>query len=237
VLEGNAEQIPLPDGSVDIVTSNGVFNLVPDKRAAFAEIHRVLRPGGRVQIADIAVGRPLSGECASDPKLWAECIVGATVIDDYLAMIEHAGFVQVEALGQLDYFSASANAATRSIAKSFRACSFVLRARRPPSAPLPAPLPWPPAGDVVQDESDRKERPVDPAADAVLDACGQTCGTIEPMMKLRMRALESGQVLEVRVDEPAARLGVPAWSRLTGHALLATVEDDDRRTRFFLRKR
>jgi ubiquinone/menaquinone biosynthesis C-methylase UbiE len=76
---------------VDVVTRNGVFNLVPDKRAAFAEIHRVLRPGGRVQIADIAVGRPLSGECVSDPKLWAECTVGATLMDEYLAMIEHAG--------------------------------------------------------------------------------------------------------------------------------------------------
>jgi TusA-related sulfurtransferase len=71
----------------------------------------------------------------------------------------------------------------------------------------------------------------------MLDASGHTCGTVEPMMKLQMRALESGQVLEVRVDDPAARLGVPAWSRLTGHALLATVEDDEQRTRFFLRKR
>jgi arsenite methyltransferase len=131
VLEGNAENIPLADGSVDVVTSNGVFNLVPDKRAAFAEIHRVLRPGGRVQIADIAVGRPLSGECVSDPKLWAECIVGATLMDEYLTMIEHAGFVHVEALGHFDYFSASASAATRSIAESFRACSFVLRAAKP----------------------------------------------------------------------------------------------------------
>jgi len=237
VLEGNAEKIPLPDGSVDVVTSNGVINLVPDKRAAFAEIHRVLRPGGRVQIADIAVGRPLSGECVSDPKLWAECIVGATLMDDYLAMIEQAGFVRVEALGHLDYFSASASAATRSIAESFHACSFVLRAAKPPSPPLPEPLPWPPFGAVAQDCGRTPEHRVEPSADAVLDACGQTCGTIEPMMKLRMRALESGQVLEVRVDDSAARLGVPAWSRLTGHALLATVEDDERRTRFFLRKR
>ena len=57
------------------------------------------------------------------------------------------------------------------------------------------------------------------------------------VMDVRMRALESGQVLEVRVNDPAARLGVPAWSRLTGHTHLATIEDDDRRTRFFLRKR
>ncbi|MGH9141663.1 MAG: sulfurtransferase TusA family protein [Vicinamibacterales bacterium] len=71
----------------------------------------------------------------------------------------------------------------------------------------------------------------------VLDAFDQTCGMVEPMMKRRMNALASGQVLEVRVDDPAARLGVPAWSRLTGHTLLATIEEDERRTRFFIRKR
>src|SRR6185295_769731 len=75
ILDGNAESIPLPDASVDVVTSNGVLNLVPDKFTAFTEIHRVLRPGGRVQIADVALGRPLTGECAANPTLWAECIV------------------------------------------------------------------------------------------------------------------------------------------------------------------
>jgi TusA-related sulfurtransferase len=76
-----------------------------------------------------------------------------------------------------------------------------------------------------------------PAPDAVLDGSGQGCGTLEPAMRMQMRALESGQVLEVRADDESARLGIPAWARLAGHALLATVELDDRRTRFFLRKR
>jgi TusA-related sulfurtransferase len=52
-----------------------------------------------------------------------------------------------------------------------------------------------------------------------------------------MRALASGQMLEVRADDAMARLGVPAWSRLAGHTLVTTIEEDDRRTRFFLRKR
>jgi tRNA 2-thiouridine synthesizing protein A len=71
----------------------------------------------------------------------------------------------------------------------------------------------------------------------VLDGYGQTCGTLEPAMKRHMRALDSGQLLEVRADDPAARLGVPAWSRLAGHALVAALEDGQQRTRFFLRKR
>ena len=76
-----------------------------------------------------------------------------------------------------------------------------------------------------------------PVADATLDGHGQSCGSLEPQMKLRMRALESGQILEVRVDDPTARLGVPAWSRLTGHTLLTAIEEETGRTRFFLRKR
>src|SRR5439155_17656310 len=123
IVEGNATKIPLPDADVDVVTSNGVLNLVPDKRAAFAEIHRVLRPGGRVQVADIALGLPLTGECVSNPRLWAECIVGATLEDEYLALLEAAGFNGIEMLGRLDYFSASTSAETRSIAKSFNASS------------------------------------------------------------------------------------------------------------------
>jgi arsenite methyltransferase len=240
LLAGNAEKIPLPDRSVDVVTSNGVINLVPDKRAALAEIHRVLRPGGRVQIADIALGRPMADECRADPTLWAECVVGATLEDEYVEMLGRAGFTQIEVLGHLDYFSASASAATRAIADLFRARSMVIRAARAPSPSLPASLPWPPAGRVADADPNpcrRGEAAREPAPDAVLDGCGQTCGTLEPAMKRHMRALDSGQLLEVRADDPAARLGVPAWSRLTGHALVAAIEDGQQRTRFFLRKR
>jgi SAM-dependent methyltransferase len=143
LLEGNAEEIPLPDASVDVVTSNGVINLVPDKLRAFAEIFRVLRPGGRLQIADIALRQPISDACRSDPKLWAECVVGATLEDEYVSLLERAGFERVELLGRLDYFSASVSPATRDIARSFGAISLVLRAVEPLSPPLPPALPWP----------------------------------------------------------------------------------------------
>ena len=241
LLEGNAEKIPLPDAAVDVVTSNGVLNLVPDKRAAFGEIHRVLKRGGRVQIADIALGQPLSGECLSNPRLWAECIVGATLEDEYLTMLQAAGFTQIELLGRLDYFCASVSAATRSIAQSFHARSVVIRAAKPPAPPLPPALQWPCADATTRTQnaaaSVLTEPDSIPIPDASLDGCGQSCGTLEPQMKVHMHALESGQILEVRADDPTARLGVAAWSRLTGHTLVAAIEEDGLRTRFFLRKR
>lgn len=143
LLEGNAERIPLPDASVDVVTSNGVLNLVPDKRAAFAEITRVLRPGGRIQVADIALATPVSDQCRSNPKLWAECVVGATLEHEYIALLEESGLVQIEKLGELDYFSASSSPATRSIAKSFGAISLLLRGAKAPVSTLPEAQPWP----------------------------------------------------------------------------------------------
>ena len=70
------------------------------------------------------------------------------------------------------------------------------------------------------------EQPAVPPTAAVLNADGATCATLTPLIRARMRELESGSVLEVRTDDPAAREGVSAWSRLTGNELLATVEDD-----------
>jgi SAM-dependent methyltransferase len=127
VLAGNAEEIPLPDGSVDVVTSNGVLNLVPDKPRAFAEIVRVLKDGGRVQIADIVVDTLPSEACRSQPQLWAECIVGATGEDEYVAGLTRAGLSRVEVLSRLDYFAGSASAETRKVAAGFGAHTLVIR--------------------------------------------------------------------------------------------------------------
>jgi SAM-dependent methyltransferase len=68
--EGLAEALPVPDGWADVVISNGVINLCADKQAVFAEIHRVLRPGGRLQFADIANGRPVPAGALRDIDLW-----------------------------------------------------------------------------------------------------------------------------------------------------------------------
>ncbi len=131
VLAGNAEDIPLPDSSVDVVTSNGVLNLVPEKEAAVREIFRVLRPGGRVQIADIVVRNEPSAACRSQPQLWAECIVGATTEEEYLEYFRSAGFEEVGVLSHLDYFSGSASEETRKVAASFGARTMVMRAIKP----------------------------------------------------------------------------------------------------------
>ncbi len=130
-LEGDAEAIPLPDQSVDVVTTNGVLNLVPDKARAIAEIYRVLKPGGRLQIADIALARPVAERFRQDPQMWAECVVGAVEEERYLAMLREAGFDGVEPLGHFDYFGLSANAKTREVAGLFNAHAITLRAVRP----------------------------------------------------------------------------------------------------------
>jgi arsenite methyltransferase len=131
LVDGYAEDIPLPDASVDVVTSNGVINLVPDKAAAAREISRVLRPGGRVQIADIVVRDVPSDACRAQPQLWAECIVGATTEADYLATFRGAGLEDVERLSELDYFAASSSESTRRTAGGFGAHAIVIRARKP----------------------------------------------------------------------------------------------------------
>jgi SAM-dependent methyltransferase len=129
VIEGNAEQIPLPDASIDVVTSNGVLNLVPDKPAAFAEIARVLKPGGRLQISDIALRVPVSEQSRADPRLWAECVVGAIVEDDYVSLLGAAG-LDVEVFREMDYFAGSVNPSTRRAAHGLGAHAIVMRGRK-----------------------------------------------------------------------------------------------------------
>src|SRR5467141_3728736 len=131
ILAGDATEIPLPDSSVDVVTSNGVLNLVPDKVAAFAEIRRVLKPGGRLQLADIVVQEDVGTVCGLNPQLWADCIGGAAVESEYLEMIKSAGFSDVRVLKRLDYFAKSSSESTRRITKTFGAESVVVAAQKP----------------------------------------------------------------------------------------------------------
>jgi len=88
-LEGMIEDLPLPDGSVDVVISNCVINLAPDKVPVFAEIARVLRPGGRIAVSDVVADNGV--DAPEDGSVWANCGTTALQLDDYLAMLANAG--------------------------------------------------------------------------------------------------------------------------------------------------
>jgi arsenite methyltransferase len=89
--EGHIEDLPFPDSSFDSVISNGVINLAPDKRRVFAEATRVLRPGGRLAIADIIAEVELTPQIVANTDLWASCIGGAAQQDAYQDAIETEG--------------------------------------------------------------------------------------------------------------------------------------------------
>jgi hypothetical protein len=92
---------------------------------------RILKPGGRVQLADIVVATLPSESCRAQPALWAECIVGAVSEGDYLELLRAAGFRDLEVLTRHDYFAASSSAETRKVARSFGAHAMVLKALKP----------------------------------------------------------------------------------------------------------
>jgi arsenite methyltransferase len=101
-VEAHIEELPFEDASFDAVLSNGVVNLSPVKGRVFAEAARVLRPGGRLAIADIVSGRALKERTRRNVELWAACIAGAIPRSNYLEAIEARG-LQVKALRKNDY--------------------------------------------------------------------------------------------------------------------------------------
>jgi arsenite methyltransferase len=92
------DRLPLPDASVDCVISNCVINLAPDKPAVFREIARVLKPGGRLAVSDIALKKPLPPEIGQDLMAYVGCIAGAVLIDEYRRQLSEAGFSAVEVI-------------------------------------------------------------------------------------------------------------------------------------------
>jgi arsenite methyltransferase len=119
-LKGYIEEIPLPAASVDVVISNCVINLSPDKPRVFAEMHRVIRPGGRIGITDVVANRAIgisADEEAFDVESWSACIAGALTRDEYRKELVDAGFIDVELID------------SHAVADGF--VSAIIRARKP----------------------------------------------------------------------------------------------------------
>lgn len=93
--QAQIDRLPLPDASVDCILSNCVINLAADKPAVFREMLRVLRPGGRISISDIALKQPLPADVASSLQAYVGCIAGAIQISEYERMLKEAGFEAV----------------------------------------------------------------------------------------------------------------------------------------------
>ena len=92
---GEIEHLPVADGTVDVIVSNCVVNLSPDKPQVFREAYRVLRPGGKLAVSDIVTRGELATEVWNDLSSWAGCVAGATIDTEYVEAIKAAGFVDM----------------------------------------------------------------------------------------------------------------------------------------------
>jgi len=100
---GQIEKLPVDDASVDLVISNCVINLSPDKPQVFREIHRVLKPGGRLIVSDIVLDKPLPEGAKNDDDLYVACIAGALLREEYLRAVRDAGFRKVKLLSDVSF--------------------------------------------------------------------------------------------------------------------------------------
>ena len=95
---GEIEHLPVADASVDVVLSNCVINLVPDKGQVYREAFRVLRPGGRLAVADVLATRPIPEEMKNDPERWSSCSSGALTRDEVTDRLRSSGFESIEVI-------------------------------------------------------------------------------------------------------------------------------------------
>ena len=101
IIRGLSDDIPLDDNFINIVASNGIYNLSPDKEAAMREVLRVLKPGGRTAFCEIVLKEPLPEDIRKDIDDWFRCIGGALPEPDFLALMKKAGFEKIEVISKL----------------------------------------------------------------------------------------------------------------------------------------
>ncbi len=94
-IKGDIEEMPIPDASIDVVVSNCVLNLVPDKLKAFQQVYRVIKPKGHFSVSDVVLKGDLPDELVKDAEMYAGCVSGALQKDEYLAIIEETGFTNI----------------------------------------------------------------------------------------------------------------------------------------------
>ena len=131
IREGFFERLPVEDASVDVVLSNGVVNLSPDKAQVFREIHRVLRPGGRLYLADVVVQRELKYAVRNDPDLWAACVAGALPEPELATIALATGFDDARITERFDCFRNTT--AEAKVARDLQIQAVNFHARKPPT--------------------------------------------------------------------------------------------------------
>jgi arsenite methyltransferase len=126
--EGLLERLPVEDRWADVVIANGVINLCADKGAVFAQAYRVLRPGGVLQFADIANGKPVPEAAVCEIDLWTGCIAGGLPVDHWCTAIAGVGFDEISVGLPVDAFGGSAGEGN---ARTYDVAAHVFLARRP----------------------------------------------------------------------------------------------------------
>ncbi len=125
--EGLIESLPVEDGSIDVIVSNCVVNLSPEKERVFAEALRVLKPGGRIAVADLVARRPFSEAERADADRYSECITGAETAETITALMKKAGFVDIA----VESSSKGANPDWNDGTPETAVYSAIIRGRRP----------------------------------------------------------------------------------------------------------
>lgn len=213
--EGFAEALPVPDGWADVVISNGVLNLTPDKTAVLQEMARVLKPTGRLQIGDLVVRKAVPASAKQEIELWTGCIAGALLETELHAAVVNAGFVGFEITWRDDVFG---GAPQQSSAAEFGTLGVNFRARKAVTQ-----AEWEAVLDTLSVEASSQEHPVSIlGADAFYDAGDKACteGALDAIALL-IQGLSPGQTLEVRATEPSVATELPAWCRLAKHELVS----------------